>query len=65
MEEKKLDTREKLWELQTEALNQSKIVENPYWKMAYENLAFSLNTLDAFMARSSDDDIDLLTNHNK
>jgi hypothetical protein len=49
-----LDTREKLWKLESEALKKSEEVNNPYWIMCYKNLAMALSTLDAFMARSSE-----------
>ena len=49
-----LDTREKLWKLESEALKKSEEVNNPYWIMCYKNLAMALSTLDAFIARSSD-----------
>lgn len=62
---KQLDTREKLWKLESEALEKSREVNNPYWVMCYKNLAMALNTLDAFMARSSDGINDLLIKENK
>lgn len=49
-----LDTREKLWKLESEALKKSEEVNNPYWIMCYKNLAMAISTLDAFMARSSE-----------
>lgn len=57
---KQLDTREKLWKLQSEALEKSREVNNPYWVMCYKNLAMAINTLDAFIARSSGGINDLL-----
>lgn len=54
MVEEKMDTREKVWKLETEALNKADQVNNPYWIMCYKNLAFALSTLDAFIARSSE-----------
>lgn len=59
-----LDTREKLWKLESEALKKSEEVNNPYWIMCYKNLAMALSTLDAFMARSSEG-IKELTEDNK
>lgn len=51
---KQLDTREKLWKLEREALEESRKVNNPYWVMCYKNLAMAIDTLDAFIARSSE-----------
>ena len=59
-----LDTREKLWKLESEALKKSEEVNNPYWIMCYKNLAMAISTLDAFMARSSEG-IKELTDDNK
>ena len=59
-----LDTREKLWKLESEALKKSEEVNNPYWIMCYRNLAMALSTLDAFIARSSEG-IKELTEDNK
>jgi len=59
-----LDTREKLWKLESEALKKSEEVNNPYWIMCYKNLAMALSTLDAFIARSSEG-IKELTEDNK
>ena len=59
-----LDTREKLWKLESEALKKSEEVNNPYWIMCYKNLAMAISTLDAFMARSSEG-IKELTEDNK
>ena len=62
--EEQLDTREKLWKLESEALKKSEEVNNPYWIMCYRNLAMALSTLDAFIARSSEG-IKELTEDNK
>ena len=59
-----LDTIEKLWKLESEALKKSEEVNNPYWIMCYKNLAMAISTLDAFMARSSEG-IKELTEDNK
>jgi hypothetical protein len=59
-----LDTREKLWKLESEALKKSEEVNNPYWIMCYKNLAMAISTLDAFIARSSEG-IKELTEDNK
>lgn len=62
---KQLDTREKLWKLESEALEKSREVNNPYWVMCYKNLAMAIDTLDAFIARSSEGINDLSIKENK
>lgn len=46
-------TREELWDLETRARYWGETASNPYWITAYRNLDQALNTLDAFIARSS------------
>jgi len=47
-------TRKELQELSQRACKLKNIIDNPYWKRAYERLEDAANILDAFMARTEE-----------